>query len=1138
MPWVLRPVAERLGVKYARFERAGYQQFRLTGVALTNDSGRFEAGQVEAFVPTVWLWRCFVGSKSAPFLGVDSWSWQAGPAVKREQTPSAYRILQTAGSQIGLLEEWLPRAELSHGALRLKGQTLQIPDAVWADGKLSAQLSVPRYKQTFHLLIAAQTLSPPKLKINLDANDFQFHSRVTIAAIEQKLQLQGTAFWLSNQVEFGAELPAHGFLPQSASVRVDDFQIPAPLLKLKRYQDLTGSLDASWQSNRFALNLAAKAAPRSAKLPPIRIETRASGDTNRVEIDVARISTPWLDATLSRPALILFRPPYLAQPATVDVTADLAEQSWFAAKGKLAGEAIFQPGAARFPKVSIALDGAGLSMSDVTAKSLQLKGDIRWPATNSATFQVEGLKLPHSKPLRLEASWQGRGMDLRDMELALSAGASSLQMRGSAQLAGEKKKLEVTGLELSRSNRVELQLPQPFELAFERNAAASSNWWALALQPVQLSGENGGLQLAATVAWPETGNFQIYARDLNSSLVQDFFQVSTPEAGLKHLTLAGGWTNSPVAFHLDSLAEWKAGNKFRFEFNAQVSGGDTGIDINRLGIFSATQAVCQVNGRLPLILGPGGTNGFIRINLDGPLRLQASTQTNSILWKEIAGLSGLSLVEPQLTANVSGTWARPRGEINLRARSVQFPQVKHPLPTLEKIDLAAEVNQDEANISRFDFLLQGQPIQFTAQVPLGTNFWSTLASQRRLPDWREAAAQLKIENARLAPFANLLPGILSPQGRVQADIALQPGENWKGVLAVTDAATLPLGNFGAVRNIQTAVVFHGQTADLTNFSAAIGGQTVTADGRINLNPQSFRRGALPPFVIHLRGINVPLVRQPSLLLRADLALAVTNSTTAPPVVAGAVTLQNSLFLASLQSLIPENASTPKEHFPYFSVIARPWADWQLNLQVKGSQFMQVQTPVFRGKISAALRLQGTLKNPLAVGEIKIASGTVTFPFGSLDVNQGFVSLTTDNPYHPRLFITAQAQQFGYNITMEVSGTADAPVVQFSSTPPLSSQDIVLMLTTGQLPAGLGVSTTTQQRAQGLAVFFGRSLLSEFGLGLGLQNRLTIHSGQQISEEGRPTYEVDYRLSKRWTLVGEYDQFDQYDLNLKWNIYSR
>jgi translocation and assembly module TamB len=195
--------------------------------------------------------------------------------------------------------------------------------------------------------------------------------------------------------------------------------------------------------------------------------------------------------------------------------------------------------------------------------------------------------------------------------------------------------------------------------------------------------------------------------------------------------------------------------------------------------------------------------------------------------------------------------------------------------------------------------------------------------------------------------------------------------------------------------------------------------------------------------------------------------------------------------------------------------------------------------LFHGKISTVMTLEGTLKDPLALGQVKIDLGSsITFPFSSLDVKQGFITLTSEDPYEPHLFVTAQSRRFGYDIKMEASGPVDHPVMQFSSIPGLNSEEIVLMLTAGQVPRGVGVSATTQQRVQGLGLFVGKNLLSDFGLGGSGQERLTVRSGEEISQSGRPTYDIEYKLSGRWSVIGEYDRFDQYNLNLKYKLFSK
>ena len=47
----------------------------------------------------------------------------------------------------------------------------------------------------------------------------------------------------------------------------------------------------------------------------------------------------------------------------------------------------------------------------------------------------------------------------------------------------------------------------------------------------------------------------------------------------------------------------------------------------------------------------------------------------------------------------------------------------------------------------------------------------------------------------------------------------------------------------------------------------------------------------------------------------------------------------------------------------------------------------------------------------------------------------------------------------------------------------------------------------------------------------------ISTGEKVSRGGRETYRIEYDLNGRWSLIGEYDEFDDYNAGLKWKIYS-
>lgn len=1204
-PMVLRPIAKRFGATYADYRLVGYQRFQLSSVALTNGSLEIQAGQLTAFVPTVWLWRLCAGISNPPFLTADVWKYSPKTTSSSSSEPaSAYGIFHDIKNLSLTLDKWLPTATLTKGTIAIQSATLEIPQAAWTKGNLAASVALSN-QPPFALNLSTAPTGPWKLSFDWKAR--QLRSAVSISEHPQTLAVTGSIDWLTNHFDLAAEFPSQGVFPYTASLRAGSFTIPARLLGMReQYGDITGGLRADWETNHFAAQLNAHAVPEATNLPPLDVELRASGDTNSARIELARISAPGLQAGLSAPVMIQFQPPFISQPAALNVALDLDQQHWFAARGKLSGYAVVFP-AEQTPRVALDLSGQGIAASSITTSNLEITGGLTWPLfqlksariamgdgskislagtfdleqkavrdgrfnfsgsfgrqflpahfsfdsaslsarfsgplsalTNSALLQIKHLTVPRMNPTDVTADWKADGLDFQDARIKLTAGSSSLSLSGSGSLASKSKNITLSTLELSRSNQAVLHLQQPAQIVFspENGRPRTNAFWRLDCEPLALAGDGRDFRIAANVNWRQRGTFQCDARGLDARLLKDFIPQADSEAVLNSFNFSGGWTNGPIAFQLTSTATLKTKQHLPFSANAKLTGGKTGIVIEQLSISTATQAVCQAEGSLPVFCDPTRPD-FIQIDAEAPLNLQMSTQPNSVLWDKIGAATGLRLQEPRLTASLAGSYASPQGQVTMQARSIQLPPRGRPLPGVENLDFLAVLDRASVQVSRCNFQIEQQPVSVTAAIPLGESFWANLRHQRRLPDWREATAHLEIHNAQLAAFTSFLPPILSPQGSASADISLAPGGNLHGELSLTNARTFPLESIGAVRDMELLARLDGQTLRLERASAEIGGEPVNVDGSMELNEKLLRTNGLPPFQAHLTGTNVPLARNPNVLLRADLDLSVTNSDSQTPLISGVVKLRNSLYLADLQSLVPQHTASPRQRPPYFSVEAQPWAEWRLNLAVQGTGFLRVQTPIFQGKVSTVLNLVGTLKNPLALGQVQIDSGsTVVFPFGTLNVKQGFISLTSEDPYRPTLFVDAEARQYGYDVTMQITGPVDKPVIQFSSVPGLSSEEIVLMLTSGQIPAGLGATTSIQQRAEGLGLFVGKNLLSGFGLGGNGEQRLTIRSGEYISESGKPTYTIEYKLNNRWAVIGAYDRFDQYDLDLKWTVYSR
>jgi translocation and assembly module TamB len=451
---------------------------------------------------------------------------------------------------------------------------------------------------------------------------------------------------------------------------------------------------------------------------------------------------------------------------------------------------------------------------------------------------------------------------------------------------------------------------------------------------------------------------------------------------------------------------------------------------------------------------------------------------------------------------------------------------------LEQFQLDAIIAPERIEVRHVKGTLDGEAFYAEGEWPLAPDFWTRLRERPKALDWSGAQGRLEIANAKVAVLSRYAPLWLAPEGQMQANLVLRPGRVLDGLIVVTNASTRPLGEISPLRDISARLQFTGEEATLTDFRGELGGQPVRATGLAR-----FASAKEMEYQLRLQGSNVPLSRSVEFLLRGDLDVQLKGNLRTPPSLSGQVLLRDGLFVQHATAFMLSMPERPSLRPPYFTVTNVPFADWQLDLSVRGEQFLRVRTPVFAGSVSANVRLSGQLREPVMVGDAHVAAGRVMFPFGTLDMDQAYANLDAQSARGPELLVRASGRNYRYDIRLEIKGPADGANVLFTSTPPLTSEEILLMLTAGELPkAENGFSTSA--RAGQLATFLGRDLVSRItGSGSG-RERLIINTSENLTEEGKTTYSVEYRLTDRWSLVGEYDRFSEINAAVKWRILSR
>jgi translocation and assembly module TamB len=1201
-PWLLESAAARADLRYTRYERRGYAGFALQEVGFTNRSVSLVAGRIEAVSPATWIWRVWRnGRADQAIVGVADWRVVShpdpgaepislGPAGVQAALEKLNRWLPAAAFSNGVVRVGratldIPSLTWSNGIVRaeagLAGDTRRV--ALRGDFTPRPPYEVDAVSETLGVRSTVTVFTNDNV-LNLRGATFWRSNRIDLEArFAPRGTLPAEAALRADTFRFPAEMARLSYYEDITGSLLGRWREGRFEVNLR-----AGARPPPGQPHLppFELNLQARGDTNATVIETAKVSSPwLVAELSRqltVSFDGRRPGEP---ATL-RWTADLGRQPFVPLTGSIIGEADLSptESRYpavrFRASGRNVGSGgvvareVAVEGGFEWPWLRIAKAnadfadgsqirvGGGLELRErrIENGEFRLTGPlvVRWlppgctlgdvllsarfqgPLTNPAhqgSLEITDFVAPRLRPMQARARWEGTGLNARQADLELDAGGMSLAARGSTEVTSISTNLLLTRLSLLANRQPILELDRPCGVSL---TPLSKGRWEVVTTAFGWVGGGPELRGQAWVRWPLQGALRASARGLESKWIEAFLAPAPEKTAfgglvIQQVELAAGWTNGPVAWDLE-LAAAGGWERTPVSVNLLARGLQNGLSVSNLTFLSGTSTVAAASGFLPVTLTPGEGTNLLRVDSRKPLQFHAAARPGAFFWREVGKRLGVGIVEPGLTLDISGPWGEPRGLVRLQARRLSPESRSDVSPVFDDLLLQVELERHGVRVTEGRVLAQGQPLIFTGELPLGEDAWIGLM-EGRWPDLKQAGARLRIPDAEIAALADLYPRLLSPQGTLDVDLSLLPGMRLAGEVQVQGVRTRPLPGLGPVRDLGFRLTFQEGAAVLKDAALNIGGSRVTVGGRTQLGGARWFAGELPPLVFTVLGTNVPLSRQPDSIVRGDLNLAITKTNGAPPLISGEVYLRDSFYLSELGALAPGKVTVPSGRPPYFSVDDPFLGDWRLAVRVAGERFLRVRSPLFDGRVTANAQLEGTLRDPVAVGDARIDSGAVRFPFASLRVQQGFVTLSRQDPYHPQLNITAASRQFGYDVKMSVTGAADAPVLQFTSTPPLSSEEILLMVTAGEMPRRQEILTGAR-RAQALAVYLGRDALARFGFGDQAEERLTIRSGEEITLEGTPTYRIEYKLGERWYVVGEYDRFNDYNVGLRWRIYSK
>ncbi len=1183
LPWWLGAAlgfaGGRFGVTFDAYQRIGYSRFAVEGLRVKTRTVEVKVSRAEASTPLVWL------AGTPREVIVDEWSVTV---VKSDRAgkggPSGWVPLRaTLEPVLAALDRWLPPSRARAGVVAWDGGHLEIDGAQWTKNRL--EVDALRWRA----LTAA-------VVITRDSRTKQCQVRATNAAQRwvvngvsagDTLSFDGT--WFDQPWVASAAFAPTGWLPREAWADATAWSVPGSRMRLgELYENVNAGGSVVWRERALAIEVDASGEPvDGVKVPPLQVVLHGSGAVDRLSVDRLDITLPGVTGTLSEPLELAKGGRLVTGASRFDLKADLAQLPWFKGSGRVSGSLKVTPGDDGVPLLEGVLKTADAVIADQKIKTAEVDVRVEWPQvrviaanvelvdgdrlelagrwnaktrtltggkvtaqvsrataarwlSDEAQFdeitvkalaqgvwpEIEHLGTLEAKALRVaplnalsgEINWKGKGAVVSGFLLTAQAGESQVRLEGAADAQSAR----VDSLVLTQNGEERLRLAKPARVA-----------WAptLKIDPVEFTGPDS--RLAGSVDWVERGSLRLEAKNLRSTLLRDLMALPGPEWMLSALAVQGAWTEGPLVFTATGEASVFLDDGRRAELALAAHGDGAGMMLDTMRATMQGRPVATISGKAPLTLWPWSERR-VRLEDDGPLVLEAVTSPHAAFWEQLAQITGLVLTEPDVNVRLAGTLKKPTGEGTLRIGKISpgAAEWARSLPEVEGVSARVTGDRGGLVLENFSANVSGQAVRVSGRLPIKD--WAALIDNPLALARVDGEARIEIPDAEVAALARYVPTSLSPAGKLQVDVSLKPGGQLYGVIRLKDAATRPLGPLGILQSIGAELELDGRTVIVKDVHAMSGGQPVRLTGTASLPADG-----VPRLDLALKGDNLPFVRQAGLLVRGDLDLRIKTGDDNVTRITGGTRLRDSLFLMDVRALLPTGGgrNAPGRRPPYFAVTLPPFNAWALDVTVRGDRFLRLRTPVFNGVASANFRLGGTLGDPRLTGEATVNQGQVLLPFASFNVQQGWVRLTAADPFEPRVSLTGTSRRYGYDLRMEISGSVEKPELSFSSTPSLESEQVLLMVMAGETPQN-EVSYTGRERAARLGAYLGQSLLGQIGMDPAAQDRLSINIGERISRQGRETYEIGYELDPRWSVVGEYDEFDEYNVGVKWKILSQ
>jgi autotransporter translocation and assembly factor TamB len=755
------------------------------------------------------------------------------------------------------------------------------------------------------------------------------------------------------------------------------------------------------------------------------------------------------------------------------------------------------------------------AQTDVTLEAVQLN-DVK---ISSATFKLRSA---------------GRRIHIDLAQVIAPLGEAKLAgnlLRGPADAAFD---LELSELTLSGQNAL-LALKKPGFIHFTRKGDIS-------IKDISLGGPNGDIRLKGSLAAQKKADFDLRISDFNGNgWLESLATERVRFSGLNASIQLFGTMNAPSVTVTGDLAKLES-PKDRISLSGRfdLSYAKDGLTIRQFQWQAGPGQQIVLAGTIPVNL------------LEKPLLMSGPLSVDAQL--SIPDLAAFGWFLPDYIPSdgnlegklqMAGTWTAPSGTFAFKSQGLNDPPHLKSMPP-GPIDLAGNMRLDGKKLIVESIQINSPKLTFASKGE-----WSGMPALADLLKGETAKptgnvdlkGKLNVEDLSWLAVEN--PSLRRVSGRLEADVTMKGPISDPAVDAMvrlTDGELRPDIDVPSLQALNLNAVVTPTDAQLQTFTGELGGAPFQITGSVVRNSQNGASADL-----RLQGENLLFVRSAGLKVRADTDLTIKGPMKRLKV-AGEVAITDGRLVKYFDLLgILKGSSKPKTDMglQLFSIRQPPLKDMVFDVQLTSKNPFTIRNNLAKGALRPELKLTGTGEFPVLAGKVYVDPTRISLPAGNLVFESGVVRFDPNRPDRPTLDLIGRSKMLGYDITMLVEGPFDEPVVTLSSVPPLSNDELLLLLIAGQQPNAADDAEATQRQNMNVAVFLGKDLFARwFGSDSAeadesLMDRFEVGIGRAVTRSGEETIDAQFRIAEdvlrdgdKLYITGEKDIFDFYNAGLK------